>query len=137
MMPESPKDSICVSLFCFLNKFQLTLFEYEKILLKRYIANELKEPNFVDNTQYNQIKEEVMLFGYFAGHGCSNPEQLIVLNESSLEKAFWPVQYKLNQLTKLCGAALKVFGTFDMCREKQEKPLKVMEAHFKKMGAIE
>ena len=75
-----------------------------------------------------------MLFGYFAGHGCSGPKQLIVLNESSVDKAFWPIQEKLNQLTDLCGAAVKLFVVFDMCREPKEKPQSVMEKHFEQLA---
>ena len=72
------------------------LREHEKVLLKRYIQNEIQMPDFIDKQDYKQISDEVMLFVYFAGHGCSDPKQIFVLNEDTIEKAFWPVEFKLD-----------------------------------------
>ena len=71
---------------------QLILREHEKVLLKRYIQNEKFKPDFLDEKDYKQIRDEVMLFAYFAGHGCSDPKQVFVLNEDSVDEAFWTVE---------------------------------------------
>ena len=91
--------------------------DYEKSVLKRYIDNELQCKDFVSNKNYVQIKDEVLLFGYFAGHGCADTNQYFVLNESDIKKAFWNVEFKLIKLARRCGSALKIFAVYDICRE--------------------
>ena len=71
MEPNKSSDSIIVSKFSFLLIFhQLVLRNYERVMLKRYIENELKQEGFITMKEYQQIKDEVLLFSYFAGHGC-------------------------------------------------------------------
>ena len=49
-------------------------------------------PNFIDKKDFEQIKDEIMLFAYFAGHGCQQAYQEIILNEDNVKNAFWPVE---------------------------------------------
>jgi hypothetical protein len=50
----------------------LILQPHEKILLARYIENELKQQHFLTIPEYQQIQDEVFLFVYFTGHCCSD-----------------------------------------------------------------
>ena len=43
----------------------------------------------------DQIKDEVLVFAYFAGHGCGDTKRQFVLNETSLDKVFWPAEENL------------------------------------------
>ena len=63
-------------------------------MLQRYIANEINEPDFLLNKEYTQIKEEILLLVYLAGHGCADTKRYLVLNEDTLEKVFWPAEQK-------------------------------------------
>ena len=60
---------------------QLNLLEHEKVKLKRYIENELHCENFLSVEDNQRIQDEVLLFVYFAGHGCADVSQIFVLNE--------------------------------------------------------
>ena len=91
--------------------------EHEKAILKRYIENELMQTDFLNIKDYKQIRGEVLLFAYFAGHGCADTSQYFVLNEKELNKIFWSVEEKLIKLAMLCGSALKVLVVYDICRE--------------------
>ena len=42
-----------------------------------------------------QIRDEVLLFSYFAGHGCGDTKRLFVLNEADIDKVFWPAEDRL------------------------------------------
>ena len=60
---------------------------------------------------------EIFFFVYYAGHGCADVNQYLVLNEKEVEKIFWPIEDNLRRLGKKCGAALKLFAVYDCCRE--------------------
>lgn len=64
-------------------------------MLKRYIENEQKQSDFLNCKDFNQIKGEVLIVGYFAGHGCADTHQNFVLNEDVISKVFWEVEKKL------------------------------------------
>ena len=67
-------------------------------MLQRYIENEFKQEGFITDKEYEQIKDEVFLFAYFAGHGCADIRQYFVLNENSVDKCFWEAEFKLKRL---------------------------------------
>ena len=69
--------------------------EYEKVLFRRFIENELRETDFLSNKEYKQLKVEIFLFAYFAGHGCADTSQYFVLNEDTAEKCFWNAERRL------------------------------------------
>lgn len=46
----------------------------------RYILAEEKEPNFVKNGSSGKFFLEIFFYFYYAGHGCSDGRQLLVLN---------------------------------------------------------
>ena len=77
---------------------QLYLEEHEKVVLKRYIENELQQEDFLTCEGYVQIKEEAFVFVYVAGHGCADTSQYFVLNEHDIDKAFWKIEDKLMRL---------------------------------------
>ena len=64
-----------------------------------------------------QIRDEVLVFAYFAGHGCGDTKRLFVLNEADMEKVFWPAEERLINFAKQCGSGLKVLAVFDTCWE--------------------
>ena len=119
MQPGKSQDSIIVSPLSHrvTVMFQLKLKEHEKAVLKRYIENELKQPDFLNCKDYQQIKEEALLVAYFAGHGSADTKQYFVLNEDTMDKVFWDAEAKLIRLAKMCGNALKILVIYDTCRE--------------------
>ena len=92
------------------------------MILKRYIENELRRPDFLTATDYKQIKDEIFLFVYFAGHGCAEMKQYYILNEDTEDKCFWKAEANLKLLAEMAGKSLKLFVVFDTCRERIEKP---------------
>ena len=75
-------------------------------------------PDFLTKVdQADQIKEEVLFFGYFAGHGCGDTQRIFVLNETKIEKVFWPAEDRLINFARQCGSGLKVLAVFDTCWE--------------------
>ena len=50
-----------------------------------------------------QIKDEILLFVYFAGHGCGDTKRMFVLNEADIDKVFWPAEDRLIKFAKQCG----------------------------------
>ena len=50
-----------------------------------------------------QIKDEILLFAYFAGHGCGDTKRSFVLNEADIDKVFWPAEDRLIKLARSCG----------------------------------
>ena len=61
----------------------LTLREDEKVTIGRYVQNELYVEDFLTKVnQADQLKDEVLFFGYFAGHGCGDTKRIFVLNET-------------------------------------------------------
>ena len=100
------------------DSINLALRPVEKIFLARYIQNELHVENFLtklDPTE--QIRDEILVFAYFAGHGCGDTKRLFVLNEADMEKVFWPAESRLMNFAIQCGSGLKVLAVFDTCWE--------------------
>ena len=127
MKQDSSKDSITVSLRNLTKSFlQIILKEHEKIILKRYIENELNQEDFLKQTDYQQIKDEIFLFVYFAGHGCADMKQYYVLNEDTEDKCFWKAEANLKQLAEMAGRSLKLFVVFDTCREHIDRPKEII-----------
>ena len=91
--------------------------DHEKAVLIRYLENELRKPDFLECKDYQQITSEVLLFAYFAGHGCADTNQYFVLNEDNMDKVFWPAERKLMKLAQKCGVPLKIIVVYDICRE--------------------
>ena len=91
--------------------------DVEKILLQRYIDAEKKEQNFIENGNSKNYVREIFFFVYYAGHGCADVTQYLVLNEDKAEKIFWPIEDFLRRLGKKCGGPLKIFVIYDCCRE--------------------
>ena len=91
--------------------------EHDKVILKRFIENELKQPDFLNCAGYEQLTEETFLFCYVAGHGCADTHQKFILNEIDSKYAIWNIEEELIKLAKLCGQPLKIFVIFDVCRE--------------------
>ena len=78
------------------DSINLALRPVEKIFLARYIQNELHVEDFLTKVDpAEQIRDEVLLFAYFAGHGCGDTKRLFVLNEPDMNKVFWPAEDRL------------------------------------------
>ena len=74
----------------------LILREEEKIIIGRYIQNELHVKDFLTKIpKSEQLKEEILLFVYFAGHGCGTTKRIFVLNELRMNRIFWDAEFKL------------------------------------------
>ena len=54
---------------------------------------------------------------YYAGHGCSDGRQYIVLNEREVSKIFWPVEAKIKNVLARIGSNCKSIVVYDCCRE--------------------
>ena len=79
----------------------LALRPVEKIILGRYIQNELYVKDFLTKIDpAEQIKDEVLVFAYFAGHGCGDTKRQFVLNETEIDKVFWPAEDKLMKFAR-------------------------------------
>ena len=59
----------------------------------------------------------MFVFAYAAGHGLSDMRQFFMLNESSPEKALYPIEEDLRILSQLGKADCFVLAVYDMCRE--------------------
>ena len=70
----------------------IPLNEHDQILIKRYIDAERQQPDFIAKGLSKNFLLEVFLYFYYAGHGCSDLEQYIVLNEKELERIFWSAE---------------------------------------------
>ena len=44
----------------------------------------MKQADFLSDKNYVQISDEILLFAYFAGHGCADTMQFFVLNETTV-----------------------------------------------------
>ena len=83
------------------DSIKLVLRKAEKITLGRYIQNELKVKDFLNKIDMTeQIKDEILLFVYFAGHGCGDTKRMFVLNEADIDKVFWPAEDRLIKFAK-------------------------------------
>ena len=91
--------------------------EHDKVFIRRFIENELRQTDFLSCKDYKHISYETLLFVYVAGHGCADTHQILVLNESDRKKAFWPIEKELLKLAKMCGSCLKMLVVYDVCRE--------------------
>ena len=60
---------------------------------------------------------EVFFYFYFAGHGCADNKQWIVLNEKEQDKIFWPAESKIKTLLRNAESNCKSLVVFDCCRE--------------------
>ena len=74
--------------------------EHDKVILQRFIVNELRQPNFLNCEGYEQLIDETFLFCNVAGHGCADTHQKFVLNEMDKGKAFWDIELKLIKLAR-------------------------------------
>ena len=74
-----------------------------------------------------EFANEVLLFVYYAGHGCMSNKQFFVLNEEKLEKRFWPAEEKLRLIGVKSGCKVKIIVVNDCCREDYLELRKSME----------
>ena len=100
--------------------------DHDKIIFKRFIENELRQPDFLNCADYEQLTEETFLLCYVAGHGSADTHQKFVLNESDEDKAFWDIEKELIKLARLCGHPLKIIAVYDVCREPVQTTLESM-----------
>ena len=108
----------------------LPLNEHEQLLLQRYIDAERREPDFIRRGLSLNFLFEVFLYIYYAGHGCSDNRQYIVLNEREINKIFWPAEAKIKKMLERAGSNCKSMVVFDCCREDlTELKKKVIETH--------
>ena len=101
--------------------------DVERTLFRRYKEAEKELPDFIEKGLSNQFTEEVLLFVYYAGHGCMGNKQYFVLNENSIEKVFWPAEERLRLIGVRSGAAVKIIVVNDCCREDYHELMKAME----------
>ena len=100
--------------------------EHDKVILQRFIENELHQPDFLNCKGHKHLEEETFLFGYVAGHGCADTHQIFVLNEMDVNKAFWNIEKELIRLAKRCGKSLKILFVYDICREPKATTMESM-----------
>ena len=60
---------------------------------------------------------EVFFYFYYAGHGCADNRQWIVLNEQVQNKIFWNAEEKIKMLLSDADSNCKSLVVFDCCRE--------------------
>ena len=99
----------------------------EKTLLRRYKAAEKEIPNFIEKGLSSKFADEVLLFVYYAGHGCMETKQYFVLNEDELNKRFWSAEDKFEKIGIKSGSAVKIIVVNDCCREDYRKLRESME----------
>ena len=98
-------------------KIVIPLNEHEQLLLQRYIDAEKQEPDFIARGLGGNFLYEVFLYFYYAGHGCSDNRQMIVLNEKEIDKIFWPAESKIKLILSRSASNCKAMVVFDCCRE--------------------
>ena len=76
-------------------KIKVPLNEDQQFLLKRYIEAEKQEKDFISKGLSHKFVQEVFLYFYYAGHGCADHKQIVVLNEQNIDKIFWNVEDKI------------------------------------------
>ena len=86
-------------------------------MLERYIEAEKKYPNFIARGMSKVFKLESFVYLYYAGHGCSDNRQYVLLNENDIDKIFWAAEAETKTLLKRCGSSCKAIVIFDCCRE--------------------
>ena len=109
------------------NQIKIPFDEHEQSLLKRYIDAEKQEPDFIEKGLSNKFLNEVFFYFYYAGHGCQDLKQYIVLNETTVDKIFWPAEENIKTLLRQAGANCKALVIFDCCREDFEDLKKRVE----------
>ena len=60
-------------------QLKIPLTDNEQLLLQRYIDAERQEPDFIAKGLAENFQYEIFFYFYFAGHGCSNNRQFILL----------------------------------------------------------
>ena len=98
-------------------QLKFPLNEHEQIILKRYIDAERQVPEFIEKGLSKYFIFEIFLYFYYAGHGCSDHRQQIVLNEKEVKKIFWPAESKIKLICRRAGSNFKAIAVFDCCRE--------------------
>ena len=76
-------------------QLKIPLTDNEQLLLQRYIDAERQEPDFIAKGLAENFQYEIFFYFYFAGHGCSNNRQFILLNEREVGKVFWPAEERI------------------------------------------
>ena len=61
------------------------------------------------------------MYFYYAGHGCADHKQIVVLNEQNIDKIFWTVEDKIKTFLRRCGSNVKAICVYDCCREPYQK----------------
>ena len=102
--------------------------DVERTLLRRYKAAEKEIPNFIEKGLSSKFADEVLLFVYYAGHGCMENKQYFVLNEEELDKRFWSAEEKLRLIGIRSGSAVKIIVVNDCCREDYRQLRESMES---------
>ena len=114
------------------SKLTIPLTDHEQILLQRYIDAEREEPDFIQKGLSKNFVNEIFLFVYYAGHGCSDNKQYFVLNERTVDEIFWPAESKIKLILKRAGSNCKALVIYDCCREDYPKAReRVIKAHQK------
>ena len=80
------------------DKLKIPLSPLEQLLLMRYIEAERVEPNFISKGLEDQFTQDILLYSFFACHGCSDHSQIILLNEKSVDKIFWRAEENIKHL---------------------------------------
>ena len=106
-------------------------------MLRRYKEAETLIPNFIVEDRIDEFKEEVLLFIYYAGHGCMDTEQYYVLNEETVDKIFWPAEKRQRDIGEKCGSSVKIIVLNDCCRENFTKLVKKMESESERQKRLE
>ena len=64
-------------------------------------------------------------------------EQYYVLNESTVDKIFWPAEMKQRHIGKKCGSSVKIIVLNDCCRENYTELMKRMESESERKKRLE
>ena len=98
-------------------QIKVPLDEHQQLLLQRYIDAEKQEPDFIAKGLSKNFLHEAFFYFYYAGHGCSDNRQYIVLDEREVSKIFWPAEQRLKMVLGRIGSNCKLLAVFDCCRE--------------------
>ena len=61
--------------------------------------------------------DNMFLYVYFAGHGCSDKEQYFVLNEAEPKDALYKAEANMRMLAERGHGLCYLFAVYDICRE--------------------
>ena len=98
-------------------QLKIPLTDNEQLLLQRFIDAEKQEPDFIAKGLAENFQYEIFFYFYFAGHGCSNNRQYILLNERVVDLIFYPAEERIKAKLKMVGPNCKTLMVFDCCRE--------------------